>query len=77
MAGSGKAPSEGVGHDDLEKREVVLALQADTEFIHSMEVGAVYISAATSAPDLRRPCLQISSWSCIELRSLLGRLLRG
>ena len=41
MAGSGKAPSENVGDNDLEKREVVLALQADTGFIQSMEVGAV------------------------------------
>ena len=42
MVGSGEASSEGVGADSLEKREVVLALKADTDFIQSMEVGALH-----------------------------------
>ena len=43
MAGGSEALSEGAGGGDYEKREVVLALKADTEFIRSMEVGAVQL----------------------------------
>lgn len=39
-AGSDEAPTENVGDNDPESREVVLALKADTGFIQSMEVGA-------------------------------------
>ena len=76
IVGSSEAPSAGVGDDDPDKREVVLALKADTDFIQSMEVGAVQCSAAASAPGSCRPCLQVSSWSCNWSCSLLGRLLR-